>query len=76
MTSSKGYVAEEDDAAFLDVEKRSEHLKISICEDREERSAKQLIDPKIMVSMKSFLGPIENFMFPQLHACMEDWLLS
>ena len=75
MTSSVRYVAEEDDAAFLDVEKRSEAFVDSIYKTAEVLLSRQATyDPKIMVSMKSFLGPIENFMSPQLHARMEDWL--
>ena len=75
MTSSVRYVAEEDDAAFSEVAKRSEAFADAIYKTAEViLSRTATYDPKIMVSMKSFLGPIENFMSPQLHTRMEDWL--
>ena len=58
MTSSVRYVAEEDDAAFLDVEKRPEAFVDPIYKTAEVLLSRQATyDPKIMVSMKSFWAP-------------------
>ena len=75
MTSSVRYVAEEDHAAFSDVEKHSGAFVDAVYKTAEVLlSRRATYDPKIMVFMKSFLGPVENFISPQLHARMEDWL--
>lgn len=75
MTSPVRYVAEGDDSAFSDVEKRTQAFADGIYKAAEVILSRQAThDPRIMVSTKSFLGPIENFMSPQLHARMEDWL--
>ncbi len=32
------------------------------------------IDPKSMMFIKSYLGPIENFISPQVNARMDNWV--
>ncbi len=75
MTAPVRYVAEEDYAAFSETEQRTQVFAEAIYKTADLILSRQAAsDPRIMVYIKSFLGPIENFMSPQIHARMEDWL--
>jgi len=75
MRNPVRYVAERDDEAFEFVATESSAYADAIYKAVEVvLSGQAASDPKIMVYIKSFLGPIENFMSPQLHARMKDFL--
>ncbi len=75
MQNPVRYVAELDEAAFDAMEQETQAYADAIYKASEVILSEQAAsDPKIMVYMKSFLGPIENFMSPQVHSRLEDWL--
>ena len=73
MKKPSRYVAIEDNKAFEAVEEESRKYAEAIYKSVELICAGlSPSDPKMMVYMKSFLGPIENFISPQLHSRMKD----
>ena len=75
MKKPSRYLAFEDDMAFEAVEEESKKYVEAIYKSVELICAGlSASDPKMMVYMKSFLGPIENFISPQLHSRMKNIL--
>ena len=75
MKKPSRYVALEDDKAFEAVEEESRKYAEAIYKSAELICAGlSASDPKMIVYIKSFLGPIENFISPQLHSRMKDIL--
>ncbi len=75
MTKPVRYVAAKDDAAFDTIEGQTREYTEAIYKAADLILAEQSAsDPKIMVYVKSFLGPIENFISPQIHSRLKGWL--
>ena len=75
MTKPVRYVAADDGAEFEAIEGKTRAYVEAIYKTADLILAEQSAsDPKVMVYVKSFLGPIENFISPQIHSRMKGWL--
>ena len=73
MSNPIRYVACEDEIAFKVAEKEAKRFVEAVYKSAELRLAKLLpSDTKMMVYAKSFLGPIENFISPQIQSQLKD----
>ena len=69
------YVAAADDAAFAAAEGESSAFVEAVYKAVELGLGQASADnAQALVFMKSFLGPIENFMSPQVYSRLKDWL--
>ena len=69
------YLAREDEKAFRAVEREARSYTEAIYKNAELLLAEfSPLDPKMTLYAKSFLGPIENFISPQIHSRMKDIL--
>ena len=75
MKNPVRYVAKGDHEAFQEVEYMTRKYAEAIYQSADLLLAKKSAsDPKNMVYVKSFLGPIQDFISPQVHSRMEGWL--
>lgn len=75
MEAPVRYVAQPDEEAFGNVETASAEFVEAVYKTVEFTFANQSnADPKTLMFVKSFLGPIENFISPQVHARMKGWM--
>ena len=75
MDNPVRYLAREDDKAFRAVEREARSYTEAIYKNAELLLAEfSPPDPKMTLYAKSFLGPIENFISPQIHSRMKDIL--
>ena len=69
------YLAREDEVAFREVEREAKKYTEAIYKNVELLlGVLSPSDPKMTLYVKSFLGPIENFISPQIHSRMKDIL--
>ena len=75
MRNPVRYLAKEDEKAFKAVEREARSYTEAIYKNAELLLAElSPSDPKMTLYAKSFLGPIENFISPQIHSRMKDIL--
>lgn len=68
------YVAQEDEAAFAAAEALSARFMEAVYLAAELIIARVQAEPRVLAYAKSFLGPIEDYMSPQVRSQLDGWL--